>query len=125
MIWAPVAATSCGRRPLTVPWVPTGMKAGVSNAPCRVMTRPRRARPTVLERTNCNGASGMKSQRSWYSLYQTMARAIAQVERLEQRICLSAGALDTGFDGGQVIIRTTGDYPDLTGAVVSADLKLD
>jgi hypothetical protein len=44
MICDPVAATCSGSRPLTVPWVPTGMNAGVSNEPWRVVTRPRRAR---------------------------------------------------------------------------------
>ena len=34
MIWAPAARRSSGLRLLTVPCVPTGMKAGVSTAPC-------------------------------------------------------------------------------------------
>ena len=40
MIWAPTAATWSGVRPLTVACVPTGMKTGVSTAPCGVSSRP-------------------------------------------------------------------------------------
>src|SRR5207302_3797617 len=40
---APSARTSSGVNALTVAWVPTGIKAGVSTGPCAVIRRPRRA----------------------------------------------------------------------------------
>ena len=43
---APVAATASGVIALTVAAVPTGMKAGVSMAPCAVVSRPSRAAPS-------------------------------------------------------------------------------
>ena len=43
-------AGSVGVRPLTVAWVPTGMNAGVSTAPCGVSSRPSRARPMPVAR---------------------------------------------------------------------------
>src|SRR5471030_261683 len=43
MISAPVATISRGSMPLTVPYVPTGMKAGVSTVPRGKVKRPRRA----------------------------------------------------------------------------------
>ena len=42
-IGAPASRTRSGVRPLTVAWVPTGMKAGVSTVPCGVCRRPARA----------------------------------------------------------------------------------
>ena len=39
----PAALRWSGVIPLTVAWVPTGMKAGVSTVPCGVIKRPRRA----------------------------------------------------------------------------------
>src|SRR6185437_10689221 len=50
MICAPVARTSSGRIAFTVAAVPTGMKAGVSTAPCAVSIRPRRAPPSRAKR---------------------------------------------------------------------------
>jgi hypothetical protein len=44
MIDAPASSSICCVRALTVPCVPTGMKAGVSSAPCAVVMRPVRAR---------------------------------------------------------------------------------
>jgi hypothetical protein len=49
-ICAPVAATFSGSIPFTVAAVPTGMKAGVSIAPCAVSSRPRRAKPSRARR---------------------------------------------------------------------------
>src|SRR5216683_3077140 len=43
---APVAATPSGVIAFTVPAVPIGMKAGVSIAPCAVVSRPTRAAPS-------------------------------------------------------------------------------
>src|ERR1035438_2530281 len=43
MIWAPISWRWAGVTALTVPWVPTGMKAGVSMAPWTVASLPRRA----------------------------------------------------------------------------------
>ena len=47
MICAPVSLICAGVRALTVPWVPTGMKMGVSMVPCSVDNRPRRAAVAV------------------------------------------------------------------------------
>ena len=44
---APSARTSSGCRDLTVPFVPTGMNAGVRISPCPVVTTPARAAPSV------------------------------------------------------------------------------
>src|SRR5687768_12632910 len=52
MIDAPASSRSRCRAALTVPCVPTGMKAGVSTTPCGVSKRPRRAAPSVESRTN-------------------------------------------------------------------------
>ena len=43
MIWAPRPSTWAWVRPLTVPWLATGMKAGVSTVPWGVSRRPVRA----------------------------------------------------------------------------------
>ncbi len=43
MICAPSACRSSGAIAFTLPWVPTGMKMGVSIVPCGVCSRPRRA----------------------------------------------------------------------------------
>jgi hypothetical protein len=51
---APASRTSSGLRLLTVPWVPTGMKAGVSTTPCGVVSRPRRAAPSVARSAKPN-----------------------------------------------------------------------
>src|SRR6185437_5171814 len=55
MICAPVSATESGSIALTVPAVPTGMKVGVSIAPCAVVRRPRRAAPARLDTAKANG----------------------------------------------------------------------
>src|SRR5262245_18131105 len=44
---APAARRVCGASPLTVPWVPTGIKAGVATGPCGVVISPQRAAPSV------------------------------------------------------------------------------
>ena len=44
---APSARTSAGSSVLTVPFVPTGMKAGVRISPCAVRITPARAAPSV------------------------------------------------------------------------------
>ena len=44
MIWAPTSTRSSGSSALTVAFVPTGMKTGVSTTPCGVSSRPTRAR---------------------------------------------------------------------------------
>src|SRR6266516_3769830 len=43
MICAPASSSIAWVRALTVPCVPTGMKTGVSMAPCAVVSRPLRA----------------------------------------------------------------------------------
>src|SRR4051812_18934246 len=55
MIWAPMDPSWSGVRPLTVAWVPTGMKMGVSTGPCDVCSRPRRAAPSVASSSKWNG----------------------------------------------------------------------
>src|SRR5690606_28396020 len=49
---APVARTCSGYMALTVPTVPTGMKACVATTPRAVSTRPCRARPSVARISN-------------------------------------------------------------------------
>src|SRR5207244_538097 len=49
---APASWRCCGVRPLTVAWVPTGMKTGVSTTPCGVWSRPSRAAPSVCTISN-------------------------------------------------------------------------
>ncbi len=44
---APTARTSAGWSVFTVPFVPTGMNAGVRIAPCAVESTPARAAPSV------------------------------------------------------------------------------
>ena len=46
-MFAPVARSSSISKPLTVPCVPTGMKAGISTGPCGVINVERRARECV------------------------------------------------------------------------------
>src|SRR4029079_12794964 len=55
MICAPTASSSAGDIALTLPYVPTGMKIGVSTAPCASTRRPRRARPSVAVTENSMG----------------------------------------------------------------------
>src|SRR5947208_2598969 len=57
MICAPTSRSSLGETALTVPWVPTGMKIGVSMTPWRVARRPRRALDSgsVWSRVNMKG----------------------------------------------------------------------
>src|SRR5215471_11235236 len=43
MIWVPISRNSRGSMALTLPWVPTDMKTGVSTTPWAVVNRPRRA----------------------------------------------------------------------------------
>ena len=59
----PVAASWSGVIPLTVAWVPTGMKAGVSTEPWGVSSRPVRAHepgswPVQAKRTRRDGGAG-------------------------------------------------------------------
>src|SRR5579863_1430959 len=53
---APLPRTACGSMPLTLAWVPTGMKAGVATAPWGVAISPRRAAPSVASRRNWKGS---------------------------------------------------------------------
>ena len=46
-ICAPSASSSAGVSDFTVPFVPTGMNAGVSTSPCAVVSTPARAAPSV------------------------------------------------------------------------------
>jgi hypothetical protein len=66
----------------------------------------------------------MKSHSSWYSLYLTMARAIVQLESLELRLCLDAGAIDNSFADAAEPIRPTPEYQDLTDAAIVAHLPM-
>src|SRR5262249_14863591 len=50
----PVARTVAGANPLTVAWVPTGMKAGVATKPWGVGISPQRAAPSVAIRRKEN-----------------------------------------------------------------------
>src|SRR3989442_1622549 len=53
---APVARTASGAKPLTVAWVPTGIKAGVATTPCGVTISPRRAVPSTKRRRKEKGS---------------------------------------------------------------------
>src|SRR5258708_29816453 len=64
---APPARTACGSMPLTVAWVPTGMKAGVATRPWDVVISPQRAAPSVAERRNWK-ASGIGIARFYVRL---------------------------------------------------------
>src|ERR1700742_4207373 len=72
MISAPVAFTDSGSIALTVPAVPTGMKAGVLTTPCAVWSWPRRALPSVARMSNAllmfDKTLGMNA--SWGALQQ-------------------------------------------------------
>src|SRR5437868_7100992 len=59
---APAARRSSGVSPVTVARVPTVMKAGVSTAPCAVMSLPRRARvlPSCAVTWNESAMSGLR-----------------------------------------------------------------
>jgi hypothetical protein len=46
-IVAPSARSSSGSTAFTVPFVPTGMNAGVGTSPCTVRKTPARAAPSV------------------------------------------------------------------------------
>lgn len=59
---APVARTDSGSMPFTVAAVAVAIKAGVSNVPCAVVTRPRRATPSVAERVKENWVIMLFSQ---------------------------------------------------------------
>src|SRR5436305_491189 len=54
MIWVPISRNSRGSSALTLPWVPTDMKTGVSTTPWLVVKRPSRAfeEGSVLSNSN-------------------------------------------------------------------------
>src|SRR5438477_1535028 len=54
MICAPASSRSRWRIALTLPCVPTGMKAGVCTTPCGVVSSPRRAAPSVARSSKLN-----------------------------------------------------------------------
>src|SRR5215471_6620257 len=54
---APASRTSCQCTPLSAPWVPTGMKAGVRTTPRGVRISPVRAAPSVLMSENENASA--------------------------------------------------------------------
>ena len=69
IIRVPVATSWSGVSPLTVAWVPTGMKAGVSTVPCGVSSRPRarpspgRGRAGESDRRRVGAGSGVRMSR--------------------------------------------------------------
>src|SRR5688500_12799912 len=72
MICDPVAATWSGRTPLIVPCVPTGINAGVSNTPCRVVTLPRRARVALSVFNRSKVRADITHAAGWYTLSEAM-----------------------------------------------------
>ena len=54
-IVVPESRNAWGVMPLTVPYVPQGMNTGVSTTPRRVVSRPRRAAPSVARTSNIAG----------------------------------------------------------------------
>src|SRR5262245_11736234 len=75
---APSRRSSSTVTPLTVAWVPTGMKAGVCTTPCGVATSPERAAPSVAIRRNENG-SGTLYPPSWPGLSRPSTFWVDQV----------------------------------------------
>jgi hypothetical protein len=63
-ICAPLSVSSSGVIAFTVPYVPTGMNAGVSTSPRANDMRPRRARPSVFISWNFMRAPGTSRPRS-------------------------------------------------------------
>nr|WP_207956389.1 hypothetical protein [Rubrobacter marinus] len=53
---APAERRSPGVSPFTVPFVPTGMKVGVSTSPCGVRSLPTRASPSRASTLMVTGA---------------------------------------------------------------------
>src|SRR5690242_13526605 len=72
MIEAPAPSNSWGVIPLTAPSVPTGMNAGVSTTPWGVVSRPRRAWPSVARTWKVRGMA----PRSRLRLRGTLARQV-------------------------------------------------
>src|SRR5215510_15814644 len=66
MIYAPQASRSLVRSVLTVAWVPIGINTGVSQVPCGVWSRPRRAwlGASVWRSSKVSGIPGFPPQRS-------------------------------------------------------------
>ena len=57
--WAPSALADSGSTPLTVAFVPTGMKAGVRICPCGVVITPVRAIPRAVPIRKWKGVAVM------------------------------------------------------------------
>src|SRR6476620_8861326 len=87
MICEPVAATWSGRTPLMVPCVPTGMNAGVSNEPWRVVRRPRRARvvPSLWRSSKLRGASVILSLDDLKHDGRAVLEDALELSRIERR----------------------------------------
>src|ERR1700686_1768649 len=87
---APPARTACGSMPLTVAWVPTGMKAGVATRPWGVAISPQRAAPSVASRWNWK-ASGIGIAR--FEAIKNQEKRIGRIPglRAEQQAGIAIG----------------------------------
>src|SRR6202051_779015 len=74
---APPARTACGSMPLTVAWVPTGMKAGVATRPWGVVISPQRAAPSVAIRRNWK-ASDIGTAQFWQGILYLLGRSLGE-----------------------------------------------
>src|SRR5919201_3677520 len=61
-MWTPRAFSSSGLSALTLAWVPTGMKAGVSTSQCTVRRRPRRPPSSSASSSKLNSAPARTDQ---------------------------------------------------------------
>src|SRR5437899_978034 len=77
MICALSSRSSRGLTAFTLPWVPTGMNAGVSISPCAVASRPRRARDERLLVINSNIAGHVRDRRKCRKLIRKGRRKVS------------------------------------------------
>src|SRR5664279_3234873 len=67
MIWVPISHSSRGSTALTLPWVPTDMKTGVSTTPWGVVNRPRRALDVASVFSSSNMAARVYYGPDWFN----------------------------------------------------------
>src|SRR5207249_8096111 len=91
MIWAPASRRSSGLRLLTAARVPTGMNAGVSTAPCAVVSRARRAAPSVARRAKVTVAGCSHDEGRVAVRIETIAGAERVLIGLEDQLTSGEG----------------------------------
>src|SRR6266568_6577273 len=118
MISAPSARTCSAVSPVTVARVPTGMKAGVSTAPCAVTKRPRRARVVA------SSAPGWKEKLIWAADHTP--NPLSRVEGEGRRVLAAVGGLPLTRLGHAALHRVDEVRPQAGGRddpVERADLE--